>query len=88
MGQATEESVGGQHRGVYGELQGAAALCGGGESEQVSDRPRAQDWDPESSYGGVGGRYAVGCGVQLLDLHDRSCPRGWSDAAVDGARWR
>jgi hypothetical protein len=31
-------------------LEGAAALRGGGESEQVGDRSRSKDGDPESAY--------------------------------------
>ena len=33
-----------------GFLEGAAALCGGGESEQVSNRSRTKDRDPESAH--------------------------------------
>jgi hypothetical protein len=45
---------------MYRFLEGAAALRGGGESEQVSDRPRSKDRDPESAHvlvrGGVPSR--------------------------------
>ena len=34
---------------MNGFLEGAAALCGGGESEQVSNRSRTKDRDPESA---------------------------------------
>jgi hypothetical protein len=38
-----------QRREMNRFLEGAAALRGGGESEQVSDRPRSKDRDPESA---------------------------------------
>ena len=39
-----------------GFLEGAAAMCSGGESKQVCDRSRSKDRYPESAHVLVGGR--------------------------------
>jgi hypothetical protein len=37
-------------REVHGFLEGAAAMCSGGESKQVCDRSRSKDRNPESTH--------------------------------------
>ncbi len=70
-------------------LEGAATLCGCGESEQVSDRSRSKDSDPESAY--VLMRWGVPPGGWRCEhrFDDAACCRCCTNLRLRHARaWR
>jgi len=54
---------------VVRSFQGAAAVCGGGESEQVGDRPRTDNGDPEGPYVLISGCISIELFVDEFSLH-------------------
>jgi len=78
-------------RKVAGLAQGAIASCGGGESEQVSDRPRADGGGPVAADVGVISRESMGIGVPDPRVDEGTRDGGGTDTIErgDGAReWR
>ena len=85
---SNRKSGGDQCGKVHGFLEGAAAMCSGGESKQVCDRSRSKDRNPESPHVLVGGRISRDSWMCELRCHEFPGRCGGSHLLLRHARVR
>ena len=87
-----DEALSGQEAGGGREEEGAAALCGDGETHQVGDRPRTDRRRPESPYVGMLDRHPGRVTIRDDRRDPRTSGGGWAGGVGgedgDARMWR